>query len=241
MIETLDKSTFVPVIEDFPPDGTPTPEPRLGKELSEEDMATFCPPQETRNSLRRVINEKVYHYVDESFELVGEGVTDILSDPDGNSHWLFKDANNEVYDEQIFVGNTQYVNYGNGWTAVPNPWGPEPSRSANMPGYLCAFSVHRLADILDHGTEMLDGVLLRHVSAIDLTPSYGRDGQRIILDFWFDAQGRAVQFKVTDFVPGNDSDPAKPARRVETVTTFSRPEGPVVITAPEVAGERSNA
>ena len=237
VIETLDKSTFVPVIEDFPPDGTPTPEPRLGKELSEEDMATFCPPQETRNSLRRVINEKVYHYVDESFELVGEGVTDILSDPDGNSHWLFKDANNEVYDEQIFVGNTQYVNYGNGWTAVPNPWGPEPSRSANMPGYLCAFSVHRLADILDHGTEMLDGVLLRHVSAIDLTPSYGRDGQRIILDFWFDAQGRAVQFKVTDFVPGNDSDPAKPARRVETVTTFTRPEGPVVITAPEVAGD----
>ena len=234
LIETLDKSTFVPIDVDSFPEKVLRLEPRIGTELSEEDMATFCPPQETHNSLRRVINEKVYYYVDESFELVGEGITDILSDPDGNSHWLFKDANDEVYDEQIFVGNTQYVNYGNGWTAVPNPWGPEPRRSVNRAGMLCAFSIHRLADILDHGMDMLDSVLLRHVSAIDLTPSYGREGQRTILDFWFDSQGRAVQFKVTDFVPSTDSYPSKPARRVETVTTFSRPEGPVSITAPEV-------
>ena len=39
----------------------------------------------------------------------------------------------------------------------------------NRPGHIFAFSVNRLADILDHGMETLDGVSwLRHVSlAID--------------------------------------------------------------------------
>ena len=239
LLETLDKSTFVPIDVDSFPENVLRLEPRIGRELSEEDMATFCPPQETRSPRRRVIREIVSHYVDGSFELVGEGITEILSDSDGNSHWLFKDANGEVYDEQIFVGSTQYINYGNGWTAVPNPLGPIPRRSANInrPGHICAFSVHRLADILDHGTETLDGELLRHVSAIDLTPAFEEEGQRTFFDFWFDSEGRAVHFKVTDYVPARDWYPVLPHRRLETVTTFSRPEGPVVITAPEVAGD----
>ena len=237
LIETLDKSTFAAIDVDSFPENVLRLEPRIGTELSEEDMATFCPPEETPSSFHRLIREKVYHHVDGEFKFIGEGITDILFDPAGNTHWLFKDANDEVIDEQIFVERTQYIKIGEEWAAVPNPMGPIPRRSANInrPGHICAFSVNRLAEILDHGMETLDGVLLRHVSAIDLTPAFEEEGQRTFFDFWFDSEGRAVHFKVTDYVPARDWYPVLPDTRTEIVTTYSRPEGPVSITAPDVS------
>ena len=225
-----------------PPEVNGASSPTYPRALTQREMEGFCPRTQELSPKRRIVHERVYYDKAGRYDLVGESIIDILTDAQDNSHWKFKDINNVVNDEIFIVNDIQYTQVGNKWEQSPFGAGSSSRSQTNglegiddRSGKLCAFRIDQLSDVSDHGMQMLNGAMLRHVSAVDLRPYRGQQGHLIKLDFWFDSRGRIVQFKNTRFSPPVDSYPVKPARRVETVTIFSRPVGIITIKAPDVS------
>ena len=139
--------------------------------------------------------------------------------------WIYKDEHGTKTGELRIVDEVQYIQHiidgkESKWTAEPwDDGSSNPDSSSNervvdsqsssgesvggapdeQPLKVCGQSVDWVTNAIDYGTETLNGVEVRRIALLlDVSKVYGNTYDRVdelILEYWVDATGRAVQWR----------------------------------------------
>lgn len=230
-----------------------------------EDLIDLCDsikPDLSDGGVRMIGYERAYDEIDRNFEFVHEQYVYVDINSDDDVRMVIKGKDDVKYFEYVIVDGIQYSPDDEGeWQAVRvNDWPPTEKESppAAGPGgstggtgptgqvddessarsdEVCGHSIDQLSGAKDYGTEVLNGVEVRHV-AIFLGPelrSTVHDGaEEFTKEFWVDPDGKTVQRLESSIHRGEFLGGFTGRRRVDTLWTFPDVVPPP-ITAPEIS------
>ena len=194
-----------------------TPTAAYPREVPAEDLTDLCDSSDPKldQPSRAVGHYRFYEEIDGHFELVMESYEEIERDANNSVRFVYRDEASKKTGEARVIDGVWYKQFviddkETEWSA----WKQDTSwlrKRPSGPDEICVSPMQNYAVAIDHGSDYLNGVLVRHVelftNASDTFPVDYSGFYDHIVEHWVDFTGTEVQRRSKQVLDESTGDP----------------------------------